>query len=84
MNENFHIVRPPHGELWVHKSWDFWIVEYPFMRECGKPSFSSYRALVPPQGRDPWAVANKNIGDFMTLDEAMAAIERRIVHGGAA
>ena len=73
MNDEFHVVSRPHGDRWVHKQQDFWVVFYPFLMECGKPAFFAYRSLAPTKGRDPWSVANKKVGEFKTLDEAMSA-----------
>ena len=75
MSTDFELVSRPHGECWKHKTQAFWIVFYQSLKDSGKPAFLTYRAVEPCKGREPWTVNNKNVGNFITLEEAMSSVE---------
>jgi hypothetical protein len=70
------VSRMPFEKVWLHKHKPHWIV---FYEKTHAPSFyQAYRAVEPVKnGRDPWSVNNKRIGDarygYATLREAMEA-----------
>ena len=72
VNENFEVVHRPHGDCWKHKTQDFWVVFYEALKLVGKPCFYAYRAIEGSYQRDPWTVNNRRVGQFNSLEDAMA------------
>ena len=75
MHKQFRLISGPDIDRWKHKTQDYWIVFYSTLKDAGKPCFIAYRPIVPTKGRDPWTVNNRRVGEFKTLDKAMAFAE---------